>query len=50
MICGEQYWSGLRGYKTFAGLIMAELVDEQLMPFLFASERDAKPLWYRLKP
>lgn len=50
MICGEQYWSGLGGYKTHAGLIMAELVDEQLVSYQFASERDAKPLWYWLEP
>lgn len=50
MICREQYWSGLYGCKTSAGLIMAELVEKQLVPFLFASERDAKPLWYWLKP
>ncbi|MEN8206868.1 MAG: hypothetical protein ABFS24_12770 [Pseudomonadota bacterium] len=50
MICGERYWNGLGTYKTQAGLAMADLVDEQLVPYLFASERDAKPLWYRLKP
>lgn len=50
MICGKHYWDGLGGYKTHAGLIMAELVDLQRVPFDFASERDAKPLWYRLKP
>ena len=46
MICGEKYWSGLGTYKTQAGLVMADLVDDRLVPFLFASERDAKPLWY----
>jgi hypothetical protein len=50
MICGEQYWNGLHSYKTYAGLVMADLVDQQLVPYFFASERDAKPLWYRLKP
>ena len=50
MICGEQYWSGLRNFKTSAGLIMADLVDKQLVPYFFASKRDARPLWYRLKP
>lgn len=50
MICGEPYWSGLRNYKNAAGWIMADLVEEQRVPFLFASERDAKPLWYRLRP
>jgi hypothetical protein len=49
-ICDEHYWNGLHGYKTYAGLVMADLVDEQLVPYFFASERDAKPLWYRLKP
>ena len=50
MICGEPYWSGLSNFKTNAGLVMADLVDRQIGPFLFASERDAKPLWYRLEP
>lgn len=50
MICGKHYWDPLQGYKTHAGLIMADLVDRQLVPFLFASERDAKPLWYWLEP
>jgi len=50
MICGEPYWPGLHNQKTNAGLVMADLVDRELVPFLFASERDAKPLWYRLKP
>ena len=50
MICGEQYWPGLGPLRTAAGWIMAELVDEDLVPYFFASERDAKPLWYRLKP
>ena len=50
MICGEPYWARLGTYKTQAGLVMADLVDKELVPFLFASERDAKPLWYRLKP
>jgi hypothetical protein len=49
-ICGHRYWSGLRGFKTFAGIIMAELVDQELVPFRFASERHEKPLWYWLKP
>jgi hypothetical protein len=49
-ICGHQYWSGLRGFKTFAGIIMAELVDLQLVPYQFASDRDEKPLWYCLAP
>ena len=48
MICGEKYWSGLHNQKTAAGLIMADLVDGQLVPFLFAGERDARPLWYWL--
>lgn len=48
MICGEKYWSGLHNQKTAAGQVMADLVDGQLVPFLFASERDAKPLWYCL--
>lgn len=47
-ICGESYWSGLRGYKTFAGIIMAELVDQGRVPFRFASGRHEKPLWYWL--
>ena len=50
MICGSDYWYGLGGYKTHAGLVMADLVDQELVPFAFASERDAKPLWYRLVP
>jgi hypothetical protein len=50
MICGEPYWPRLRNLKTNAGLIMADLVDRQLVPYLFVSERDAKPLWYRLEP
>ena len=50
MICGKQYWSGLGPLRNAAGWIMAELVDEGLVPYLFASERNAKPLWYRLKP
>ena len=50
MICGEQYWSGLRNYKNAAGWIMADLVDRQLVPFLFAGDRDDKPLWYWLAP
>ena len=50
MICGEKYWSGLHNQKTAAGLVMADLVDGQRVPFLFASERDANPLWYWLKP
>ena len=49
-LCGQQYWSGLHGFKTFAGIIMAELVDNQLVPFRFASERHEKPLWYWLEP
>ena len=49
MICGEPYWSGLGNYNTSAGLAMADLVDRQLVPFLFASERDATLLWYWLK-
>ena len=49
MICGEQYWSGLHNQKTNAGLCMADLVDRQLVPYLFASDRDEKPLWYWLK-
>ena len=49
-ICGAQYWSGLGNYKTQAGLVMADLVDEQLVPYFFISERDSKPLWYSLKP
>jgi hypothetical protein len=50
MICGEGYWSGLGTYKNQAGLVMADLVDRQLVPYFFISERDAKPLWYCLKP
>ena len=50
MICGKQYWSRLGPLRNAAGWIMAELVDEGLVPYLFASERNAKPLWYRLKP
>ena len=50
MICGDQYWSGLHKLKTNAGLVMADLVEKQLVPFLFASERDAKPLWHWLNP
>ena len=50
MICGESYWSGLGSLRNAAGWIMAELVDEGLVPYLFASERNAQPLWYRLKP
>ena len=50
MICGEEYWTGLHNHKTVAGLIMADLVERQLVPFLFASNRDARPLWYWLKP
>ena len=50
MICGEQYWSGLRGFKTFAGLVIAELVDLEHVPYQFASDRDAKPLWYWIEP
>jgi len=49
-ICGETYWSGLRNYKNVAGWIMADLVDRQLVPYFFISERDAKPLWYSVKP
>ena len=49
-ICGEQYWYGLGSYNTQAGLVMADLVDRQLVPFLFAGDRDDKPLWYWLKP
>ena len=48
MICGDRYWSGLGNYNTSAGLVMADLVDRQLVPFLFASERDATLLWYWL--
>jgi len=50
MICGEPYWSGLGSQKTNAGLVMADLVDLQLVPYFFISERDAKPLWYCLEP
>ena len=50
MICGESYWNGLGSLRNAAGWLMAELVDAELVPYLFASERDAKPLWYRLKP
>jgi hypothetical protein len=50
MICGELYWSGLGNLKTNAGLVMADLVDEQLVPYFFISERDAPLLWYCLKP
>ena len=50
MICGEQYWVGLGKLKRTAGQVMADLVDRQLVPYFFASKRDAKPLWYRLKP
>ena len=49
-ICGEQYWSGLGGFKTFAGIIMAELVDLELVPYSFASGRHEKPLWYWIEP
>jgi hypothetical protein len=49
-ICGEPYWSGLGNQNTNAGLIMADLVDRQLVPYFFISERDEKPLWYCLKP
>ena len=49
-ICGKQYWASLGGFKTFAGIIMAELVDRQLVPYRFASDRDEKPLWYWLEP
>ena len=49
-LCGQQYWSGLHGFKTFAGIIMAELVEQERVPFLFASERHEKPLWYWLEP
>ena len=49
-ICGHGYWSGLRGFKTFAGIIMAELVDQGLVPYRFASERHETPLWYWLAP
>ena len=48
-ICDEPYWSGLHNQKTNAGLCMADLVDRQLVPYLFASDRDEKPLWYWLK-
>jgi len=50
LICGDHYWQGLGSYKTQAGLVMADLVDRQLVPFDFVSERDAKPLWYGLAP
>lgn len=50
MICGEDYWSGLRRFKTFAGIIMAEFVDEQRVPYRFASDRKEKPLWYWIEP
>ena len=50
MICGEQYWYDLGGFKTFAGIIMAELVELGLVPYHFASDRDARPLWYGLSP
>ena len=49
-ICGHQYWSDLHGVKTFTGIIMAEFVDQGLVPFRFASERDETPLWYWLAP
>ena len=49
-ICEEQYWRGLGNYYTQAGLVMADLVDRQLVPFLFASDRDERPLWYWLAP
>jgi hypothetical protein len=49
-ICGDQYWHGLGTQYTQAGRVMADLVDRELVPFLFASERDDKPLWYWLKP
>jgi hypothetical protein len=49
-ICDELYWSGLGNYKTNAGLCMADLVDRQLVPYIFAGDRDDKPLWYWLKP
>ena len=49
-VCGEQYWSDLGGFKTFAGIIMAELVDQGLVPYRFASERHEKPLWYWIEP
>jgi hypothetical protein len=39
-ICGEPYWSGLGNQNTNAGLIMADLVDKQLVPYFFISERD----------
>ena len=45
-VCGEQYWSSLGGFKTFAGIIMAELVEQGLVPYQFASDRDEKPLFY----
>jgi hypothetical protein len=31
-------------------MIMAELVDLDLVPYQFASDRDEKPLWYWFKP
>ena len=49
-ICGEQYWHGLGTQYTEAGRVMADLVERQLVPFLFASDRDEKPLWYWLEP
>ena len=50
MICRDPYWSRLGKYRTSAGLIMAELVDLERVPYTFAGERTDKPLWYRLKP
>jgi hypothetical protein len=50
MICGDQYWHGLGNYNTQAGLVMADLVDRQLVPYLFAGDRDDKPLWYWINP
>ena len=50
VVCGEQYWSGLGNYYTMGGLVMADLVDRQLVPYIFASDRDDKPLWYWLEP
>ena len=46
MICGDTYWSRLGGFRTFAGMIMAELVEDGLVPYQFASNRYDKPLWY----
>lgn len=49
MVCDASYWARLGKMRNAAGWVMAHLVEEGLVPYLFASERDSKPLWYRLK-